>query len=309
MVDPDNNCWVLGGTGFVGTALVEQFTMDANYTLHMLVNKRVASPQLEQYNCIQGDLGSLDLKWFERYPPQVLFHLARIAGSNPIRRKLAARKGKRANQRLIKYFLKQENRPTTVYVSGSLVYGNQEGKTNADEKSEINPLAYARAYIQAEKPWMNQLNDLSMHVKIARPGWIIGPGSWFRRFFWNHYERFGTVPVYGSGNQLMSLIHIEDLARALVMMPDQGNAINNLFVGQPIPQSQFTKLMADLLGCGIQIITQSEIQRKWGHAEAEALCSSIPMSTNHPAFLDQVDFQYQSPESMLERTLFVLKSK
>ena len=303
------NIWVLGGTGFIGTALLNHLAEDPANRLHLLVHKNVPYQKLEKVNLISGSLKRFDYSWFSRYPPDIVFHLARMAGSGPLRRRLASHIGQQSNERLIRFLATLDNPPMIVYVSGSLMYGDQSGSSGADESTALNPIAYGRYYERAERPWISAGRIPGLKVQLVRPGWIVGPGSWFKVFFWDHYLKTGRVPVYGSGNQLMSLIQVEDLAVMITKGVEMYPGVLNLFAGNPLTQKEFSEIMAKILGVETENISIKSIRRKYGIAEAEALSSSIPMNTRYPELWNDLELKYPKPADMLNRTISLLKSK
>ena len=76
---------------------------------------------------------------------------------------MAARKGKNANKRMIKYLSNNCLSPRIFYFSGALVYGDKSSET-ANRESIINPTSFSREYYIAEKPFydMNYLNRMKI---------------------------------------------------------------------------------------------------------------------------------------------------
>ena len=107
----------------------------------------------------------------------------------------------------------------------------------------------------------------------------------------------------------MSLIHLEDLTRLIALIPDAHAGIFNLFAGAAIKQQEFSERMAHQLGAPIHQFSAHEIRKTWGQTTAEALLSSIPLATKHQALMGQHSFQYPTVDSMLNRTIGVLKSE
>jgi nucleoside-diphosphate-sugar epimerase len=301
--------WILGGTGFVGSPLVDRLLADPSNRLNMLVHHYVPYRKLEQANLFRGSLVNFDLNWFRLYPPDVVFHLARLGGRKPLGRYLAARRGGMANRRMIGYLAAMEKPPVIVYVSGSLMYGNQMEGTGVLESAPMVPLAFARQYIRAEEPWTREAAEAGLSVKMVRPGWIIGPGSWFRTYYWNHYLLTGRVPVYGDGSQLMSVIHVDDLACMINKVPGMEPGVLNLFAGSPVTQAEFSGTLASLLGAKRESISLADVGRKYGKSAAEALGSSIPLGTLYPDLWKGQAFRYPDLDSMLRHTIGHLKSE
>ena len=274
------NVWILGGTGFIGSALVDRLSKNPQYLLHLLVHNNIPYKQLESYNTFTGSLENFDYKWLEKHPPAIIFHLARIAGSNAITRYIASYKGEKANRRLITYLSKMKVPPQIVYVSGSLMYGNQNLGEYADEYSKLSPVAYARYYSREERPWIEAQTKQFLDIRFARPGWIVGPASWFRTFYWIPFILTGKIPMYGDGQQLMSLVHLEDCAAQILNLAEDGSRCQNLniFSGDPISQQKFAETLAKLLNTSIEPISLKKLQKLYGKTTAEAFNSSIFLS-------------------------------
>jgi nucleoside-diphosphate-sugar epimerase len=187
MTGRKKNIWILGGTGFIGKALVKYLSNSENFLLHLLVHKNIPYKFLEPFSVYTGSLENFDFLWMEKYPPDIIFHLARLGGSNAISRRISSGKGEKANLRLIQFLLKLKTTPVIVYVSGSLMYGNQKNESPADENSTLNPISYARYYYRAEEPWLKAQHSGQLNIRFARPGWILGQDSWFRIFYREPY--------------------------------------------------------------------------------------------------------------------------
>ncbi|MFA6438429.1 MAG: NAD(P)-dependent oxidoreductase [Bacteriovoracaceae bacterium] len=305
------NIWVLGGTGFIGSSLVRQLSTDPKNLIHMLVHKNIPARYLESFNIFTGDIRSFDLFWLERYPPDIIYHLARLGGTNTVTRSLAAHMGASANQRLINYLLGLSSPPRIVYVSGSLVYGHQKDGAAADEQSKLLPVSFARHYLIGEAPWIRIQDERRLDVRFARPGWIVGPDSWFKVFYWNHYKKTGKVPMYGEGKQLMSLVQLDDCAGQIAMLGEHGSTMQNMniFSGEPVSQYTFARTLADLLHTNLDPIAIETLQNIYGRAIGEAFTSSIPLRTCVPETAGR--YQNISPDvrTILQKTISLLKNE
>jgi len=303
------NIWILGGTGFIGKALIRQLSNNTSYLLHLLVHKNIPYKDLESFTIITGNLENFDLAWLEKYPPDIIFHLARIGGSNVISRFLAAQKGARANHRLINFLSALKSQPVVVYVSGSLMYGNQTFGKWADEFSELSPVSYARYYIEGERPWIVAQKKEQLDIRFARPGWVLGTESWFKTFYWMPYLTTGKIPLYGDGHQFMSLIHIDDCAGQIVNLALQGrkNQNFNIFSGPPISQREFAETLARLVNTGIDRIPIQAMAGKYGKTVTEAFTSSIPLRTRYCDMASLYTLIYPDVEAMLSNTISILK--
>ena len=301
----------MGGTGFIGSALVRHLSQDASNRLHLLIHKTTAYQQLETVNTISGSLGSIEGFWLERYPPDVVFHLARPAGSMAITRSLAAWQGEKSNTRLVKILAALPRPPVVVYVSGSLMYGQRHKDHPANENSALAPDSFARYYFRSEKPWLEAWQHSVLDVRFARPGWIAGPRSWFREFFWKPWQATGKVPCYGDGSQLMSLIHLDDCARMINALWEYGVPGQNLNIlaEPPLRQEVFCNIMAEAINAHIEKISFERLRRLHGSTVARALTTSIPMETLYPDIREKAGIQYPEPRALLIDTIRFLKNK
>jgi len=298
--------WLLGATGFIGEALFRRLTASwPDHRLVILLHRNMPFRRYEHHHVITGGMDGLDPFWLERFPPGIVFHMARPAGGHALTRTLAAHRGEAANTRMVSLLANLKKPPVVVYGSGSLVYGEQENQKSADEKSPVRPLAFARYYYRNEMPWHQAIPAKLPDVRFARPGWIVGPGSWFKAFFWNPFLHRGMVPWYGNGLQKMSLIHVDDCAATMEATGFHGkpNQTLNLFAGPPITQKEFAEKMARILGTSTFNISLAETKRKYGHTTAMALTSSIPMQTIHHDLYNKLTLQYPDAESILSNVI------
>lgn len=304
------NIWVLGGTGFVGSALVKHLFINKNNRLNLLIHKKADYGSLENINAITGSINDFDSRWLERYPPDILFHLARPSGSNYITRKIRSSAGERANRRLVNILCGIPEPPMVVYVSGSLMYGERSADEPAYEDSPLDPASYARFYYRNELPWIEAQQDGLLDVRFARPGWIAGPSSWFMKFFWKHFTLSGKVPVYGDGQNPMSVIHIDDCAAmidGLSLYGAKGSNLN-IYAADTILQSNFSKLLAKILNAETENISYNYVRRKYGEVTAKALVSSSPMKTLYPALHRKTRIQFPETSALLADVVRLLKN-
>ncbi|HCY25350.1 MAG TPA: hypothetical protein DHU80_03880, partial [Cryomorphaceae bacterium] len=148
--------WVLGSTGYVGaqlTKLLIQKHRDGGFLgrISTLGHRTILPWIMQNTNFFMSSLGKIQVQKFVDYPPDTVFHCARLAGRTDRSRRAAAKQGYLANVRLRSVFENLPKAPTVVYCSGTLMYGNTVAIAN--EEQPLSPIAYARAYEYAERPF------------------------------------------------------------------------------------------------------------------------------------------------------------
>lgn len=289
---------VLGGTGFIGAALVKELLDSDSYRVSVLVNKSAPYRSFEDCNLIPGQLQTIDLASLKHDPPERIFHLARMAGRSTSGRNKSAQLGKKANARLLKEAEELFPSCKWLYVSGSLMYGNH-GDETVFESTAHNPIAYAKEYSIAEQPFVQSLNK--GHVMMVHPPWIVGRASWFKHFYLQQSTLKNCIPKYGSGKEWMNLIHLKDCAgmiRHYAENAEFGKAYN-LFGPEAITADAFLEKLSNRLSLPIKEFDFAELEP----ASAEALASSIRLGTLYPELKSSYTLKYPSVDDILEEVL------
>lgn len=300
--EPSPTFWVLGATGYVGKAVVRELYHRYPTARIVAVGHRRIDPWvMEHTHFIMGHLGRFDFEWLLRFPPDCIFHCARMAGGNSWTRARASRNGERANLRWIEALSTLPKPPTVVYCSGTLMYGNQHDTIT--EGAPLSPIAYARYYKRAEQPWRDtkKIPD----VRWAYPAWIFGPDSWFRVFFYEPATRNGRVPYYGDGNQRMSLVHLRDCAHQIVGIYADGSPSESyhVFGAEALRQIDFAQRMGERMGLPVAPVSADELEKKYGRTVAEALTSDIPVGTHHDEWKAKQELHFAEVNQMLDSVL------
>ena len=286
---------ILGGTGFIGSELVNALRLNRDVQLMLLIRTRTNYFDLEDFDTITGDLGSFDLSQILRFKPRVIIHLARMRGRGRLGRGLASKRGESANWRIIRWLKRKLPETRVIYVSGSLVYGDSTSPVY--ESSVLNPTGFAREYLRAEIPWVEAQMRKALDICIVRPGWIVGSGSWFHSNFVKPALRDSAVPIYGSGHNLMNIIDVRDCASLIAragLSEKIPEIINLVGPTAAITQSTFASLVAERMKMPTMHVHE-RTTRGWfsDRAAWEALTSSIPICSGHELFYS--DFNYKAP--------------
>lgn len=295
---------VLGGSGFIGSAILDQLLLEGTYQVTALQhNKPVYRKHRKNLSVIEGTLSSLNLKRLQ-HKPDIIIHCARNSSGRfgAIGRSVAATKGKIANRNLLRQVQELDHPVQLLYLSGSLMYGDH-GTEPVTENTPLSPISYAKEYINAELPFV-PASLYNSGITMLRVPWVIGNGSWFKWFYMDYMQRTGTVPIYGNENAVMTFISVADVARSAVklcvlkQLPSQ----LNLFHPQYLKQIEFAELLSHITQLPVKPL-DSIAQQKMTAAAREAFEASICLSSAYPELQMELQQDMQSPEQAVKHAL------
>ena len=298
---PIRHALVLGGSGFLGAPLVRRLCAAGVRTTCLL--HRTPLP-VAQAGVLRGSVERFPWRTLEQDPPDVIFHLARIAGRGGLRGAVTRLRNRVANERLLLALAGWPRPPLVVYVGGTLAYGSH-GEESVTERTPLTPTSFSRAYHTAEVPWLRALHGNDAPVIVARPAWVLGPGAWFEVYYRRFLRAERAIPLYGPGDNWMSLVHVEDCAgllehtarRALPM------SVVNVFAGPPLRQLELAERLAHVTALPIRRVPLDELERRFGRAVREAFDFSARVGTVHQALHAGYQMDHQDLDADLEALL------
>jgi len=131
-----------------------------------------------------------------------------------------------------------------IQQSVTLVYGDQ-GSTQVDETHEMNPAPFVQSAADME----GLVQKSKLDWRILRGGLFYGPGTW-REEGWRQAARDGSLRWPGDGNAYLSLIHVVDMARAVVLAVELADrkGIYNVVDDQPVTFKDLYRYIAASVG-------------------------------------------------------------
>jgi len=251
--------------------------------------------------------GSVDrVRWrtLEEDPPDVIFHLARIPGRGGIRGALTRIRNRLANERLLVWVAGCARPPLVVYVGGTLAYGSR-GEEPVTELTPLAPISFSRDYHKAELPWLRAQRGNDAPVIVARPAWVLGSGSWFEAYYRRFLREERAVPLYGAGENWMSLVHVEDCAGLLAHAARRAlpMSVVNVFAGPPLRQAELAERLARLTALPIRHVPLDDLERRFGRAVRQAFTFSARVGTVHEALHADYRMEHQDLDGDLSALL------
>jgi nucleoside-diphosphate-sugar epimerase len=131
-----------------------------------------------------------------------------------------------------------------VQQSVTLLYGDCRNKI-VDESQELNPIPLVESALDMEA----MVRESSTDWCILRGGLLYGPGTW-REEAWRQEAREGRLCWFEQGDAYMSLIHVVDLARAVVQAVESApsHSIYNVVDDRPVTCRDLYRYIAASVG-------------------------------------------------------------
>ena len=232
---------VTGSNGFIGSFLVEKL-LEQNFEVKCLV-RRTSNLQWIQDKPVQLIYG--DVTNFESVIPAVtdvdfVFHCGGIVRAknrdyyfkvNCSGTKNLLESCKRYNSDLKRF----------VYLSSQAAVGPSKGDFRITEKDNPNPISdYGKSKLCGEQV-VKEYQEI-FPVTILRPPSVYGPRDDDILAIFK-YVRFGIKPNIGKDEKKISIIHVSDLVRGIVLAALHENAINETFFFTNQADCSLTELM------------------------------------------------------------------
>ncbi len=137
-------------------------------------------------------------------------------------------------------------RPRVVFAS-TVVTGDAHGRLLTEDE----PLPVETPYGRAKQEGERLLLDSGLNVSIIRPSHVYGPGGWYANELLPRLRGPGRLAVVGGGENLWDVVHVEDVAAALVLAASApAGSVYHVADDEPITYYDFMALSAAALGVG-----------------------------------------------------------
>lgn len=300
---------ILGCTGFVGSKIVKYLSSIGGQSITAIVHKKPIQKPLENVTYYTTGFEKITYSFLEQGEYDYILHLARIPGKRfgDFGRLYAGMKGGTANRNLLNNINKLQKKPKLVYLSGSLMYGNNPD-SYVNEDFAISPVGFARYYLHAEKPIMDAIDRGEDNVMMLRAPWILGEGSWFEQIYIKHLSLKGTVPVYGNAERKMSIITVEDCAAMLwhYALHALYGEVYNIYTFQKVSVADFTSIIEEFSNAeGKLYYSEEQLNTMMDHTTKRSILSEIVLDTKHKQLQSQYSVIHTDLEKYIKDTLAI----
>jgi nucleoside-diphosphate-sugar epimerase len=236
-------CLVIGGTLFIGRALVRRLLArgDGVTILHR-GKKNPFAGQTEEIHCDRNDAEAvrkaLRVKQFD-----VVFDNV-----------YDWQRGTTAEQVEAAALASAEGLQRYVFTSSVAAYGDGLNHSEDDPLAPPDhPFPYMRDKAETERMLFRLHRDRGFPAVTLRPPFIYGPENPFYReaFFWDRLLADRPIIVPDDGERLMQFVFVEDVARAAILAVEKEAAVGrayNVANPRPITQKEFVEALAQAAG-------------------------------------------------------------
>jgi dihydroflavonol-4-reductase len=238
---------VTGGTGFVGSHLVDRLLERPDNEIYVLVRNPKKNRWLighERVRIVKGDLSSV--------PPlaagiDVVYHSAGLTKS--IKSSAYYTVNERGTQSLLESLAAQGLRPRFVHLSSLAASGPSGPARPVREEDPPRPLSpYARSKLRAEERVLG-FKD-TFFVVILRIGAVYGPRDEDFLDYFRWLAR-GILPILERGDRMFSVCFVDDVVAACLKAAEAdipSGEIFNIAHEKPVSQLEFAETAAAVLG-------------------------------------------------------------
>lgn len=240
---------VTGGTGFIGSRLVETLILDHQAKVRVLVRNFSRASRIARFSEIQmaaGDISDYDAVDRAMENCDIVFHCAYDFAGQPQQRQQVNANG---TENVAKAALKHGAR--MVHISTIDVYGwPTEGKLDETFPRQAEGNIYAETKLEGEAIALDYHKKHGLPVTVLQPTIVYGPFS--RPWTVNPVKQLssGQVVLVDEGQGCCNTVYVDDVVQAMLLAATKDEAIGEVFLisGEPVPWGEFYGAYEKILG-------------------------------------------------------------
>ena len=222
------NALVTGGTGFIGSSLVKQLRQRGD-RVTCVAKDPLNSAYVESLGA-EVVIGDLNNGMFDRQilsEAELVLHLAGVTRARWSREYY--RENFLATRRFVTFCLQHcRNLRRFVYVSSLTAVGpSPDGEPLSEASSAYHPVStYGKSKMLGELEVLRAAGQLP--VTVIRPSAVYGPRE---RDLLEYFKiiRKGFQPMIGFGKKYLNIVHVDDLARGILLASDCDRAVGETY--------------------------------------------------------------------------------
>jgi Predicted dehydrogenases and related proteins len=306
--------FVTGGTGFIGSHLIEQLVLHEGAHVRALVHNWGKAAYISRFDVefVQADI--LDQAAMEKAMKgcDYVFHLAIVGGAetsvNATETILGA-----AKKCGVKYIVQT----SSVVVHGETV---PEG-LNADSPLISYDEPYALSKYESEKRFWELLDDYGLHGSIVRPTYVWGPYSMWYTIYPVELMSKGEFVWADNGNGICNAVYVGNVVDLSLLCCQNPAADHQAFIvtdDEKLTWKEFYGHYLDVLGMTPEqfpsVPLKDGFDRKWRKAAKAFLTKHMKSLMDKyqalaPTAPKRAKLQYKAPRKVLRLTLKQIMKK
>jgi uncharacterized protein len=307
---PAKRIVIAGGSGFVGRRLVRRLLARKDLVTVLSRNPVAARSALPDTVRVAGYTPKADGPWFDELAKtDVLVNLAgeQVVGVRwtPVKKKEFEDSRIVAGQTLVKGLERtaEQHRPKVLVSASGVNYYGPHGPDEALDEQAPPGRDYMALLAQRWEESVVPANALGVRVVRTRFGFVLGRGGPAVQKLARPFRMHVGGPI-GSGKQMVSWVHIDDVCGMILMAIDKPELIGPMNVTSPNPVNM--EQLAE--GIGIILHRRSYLRVPEGAVKALFGEGAEPMLTGQrvlPKVAEAMGYEFEYPELLpaLEQVL------
>lgn len=249
--------FVTGGSGFIGSAFV-RYAINAGHKVQVLTRSEKSAERVRSQGAesVIGDLNSPGPWQDAAAKAQVVLHLAQPETYGT---RVTQKHAENFREQRLKMdanlldCLRADSVYRVIYVGGTSYYGHQ-GDGLVGEDATPHPKGWG-PYIAPAIEALATYATKGLPIIQAFPAWVYGPGSWLAEYQLEPLFAKKALINLRRPDPVISVVHVEDVARALLHLIDHGEVGKRYFIGddQPLTAAQLAALTAQAMDVPLRI--------------------------------------------------------
>ena len=240
---------VTGASGFIGGVLCRRLLAEGHEVVALVRRPGSEPPGTRALVCGLDDGPALAAALASERPECVV-HLAAEIASQRDERKIEEVNVAGTRRLLDACMALSPGEPASgprLVFSSTVVTGEADGALLTEEE----PLPVRAPYGRSKQEGERMILSSGLPAVVIRPSHVYGPGGWYAEELVARLRQPGRLAVIGSGANLWDVVHVDDVAGALVLSLDApAGSTYHVVDDEPITFYDFMALTAAELGLG-----------------------------------------------------------
>ncbi|MCB0209842.1 MAG: NAD-dependent epimerase/dehydratase family protein [Anaerolineae bacterium] len=281
---------VTGGTGFTGGQLCKKLAQDG-YSVRALVRAGSRSSELEKLGIelVTGDLRDKQSLAKATEGVDTVYHIAALFRPENVTRQDMWDINVEGTRNILDASI-EAGVKRFVHCSTIGVHGDIKDPPATEETPYGPGDYYQESKTEGEMVALQYMREKRLPIVVFRPGGIYGPGDVrFLKLFKSIKNK--KFVMFGSGQVLYQLVHIQDLVEGIILCGTKEEAVGNIYIltgEEPITLNHLVSEIANVVNVAPPKLRLPVAPLYYAGFACEILCK--PLGINPPIYRRRVDF-------------------